>query len=113
MSACEGERERKRKSKRKFVVEKSWVGGLHDSSMSIFNKMPLLSVTLARTPTLSLTHTHAPIHSHTLFHPFSFLQHTWHIHFREIQKIGTGGVKDGKFFSVENVGAMKLLFGSF
>ena len=78
-SACEGERERKRKSKRKFVVEKSWVGGLHDSSMSIFNKLPLLSVTLARTPTLSLTHTqpHArtPTLSltriHTQTHPYT------------------------------------------
>ena len=80
-----------------------------------------LSLSLTRTHPharlLSLSHTythaHSPIHSHTLFHPFSFLQHTWHIHFREIQKIGTGGVKDGKFFSVENVGAMKLLLGTF
>ena len=66
---------------------------------------------------LSLSHPHpytpTCTPTHTLYHPFSFLQHTWHIHFREIQKIGTGGVKDGKFFSVENVGTMKLLFGSF
>ena len=83
---------------------------LHAHPLSL---SPTRTHTHAHPASLSLTHAHAQLRSHTLFHPFSFLQHTWHIHFREIQKIGTGGVKDGKFFSVENVGAMKLLFGSF
>ena len=73
----------------------------HDSSMSIFNKLPLLStfyfpLALSLSSLLyELSHTGAL----TLFHPFSFLQHSWHIHFREIQKLVQGELKMGKFFS--------------